>query len=608
MPSLSPPVKSGTSALTQNWREYEVMRPKLVATSGPLVGQSFSLPDGQGCVGRAPNNWIAVKSATMSRQHFVVEHKDRAWRLADLDSRNGTFVNEEPVREKWLEHGDRIQAGEAEFLFVLEEDSSVQREALTDSVVTKTVYVHKGESSFLRPWAGAAVAERRLSALLRIGAAVQGAGALRDVQAVLDTQVKDLMPADKVEITTGEGGDSALLAEDTLGGNSMWTIRVPLRIASRSYGALVIRSAQTLTNDHLDLAVAMAALIAGPVDSLWRIEQLERDLRRSRAEGGQEMEFVGDSVAMDRVHELIRKAAPTQATILLTGENGTGKELAARAIHRTSPRVSRPFIAVNCAALKDTLMESEMFGHEKGAFTGAVLQRKGRVEMAEGGTLFLDEVGELEAPIQAKLLRLLQEREYERVGGSRTLKADVRFIAATNRDLKEEIKTGRFREDLFYRLNVVSIVMPPLRERREDIPVLVTHFLQRAAVLCKRRVVGVSPAAREVLMQHDWPGNVRELHNAIERAVVLGSSEWIEVEDLPEDLLESDSGSHLPVFHEAVRDSKKRQIREAIQKANGNISEAARALALHPNYLHRLVTRMGLRDSIRTDRASVQKG
>ncbi|MBL8292519.1 MAG: sigma-54-dependent Fis family transcriptional regulator, partial [Bryobacterales bacterium] len=435
-----------------------------------------------------------------------------------------------------------------------------------------------------------------------------GVGALREIQAVLDAQVKELMPADKVEITTGEGGDSALLAEDNLGGNSMWTIRVPLRIGSRSYGALVIRSADTLTNDHLDLAVAMAALVAGPVDSLWRIEQLERDLRRSRSEGGLEMEFVGDSVAMDRVHELIRKAAPTQATILLTGENGTGKELAARAIHRTSPRVSRPFVAVNCAALKDTLMESEMFGHEKGAFTGAVLQRKGRVEMAEGGTLFLDEVGEIEAPLQAKLLRLLQEREYERVGGSRTLKADVRFIAATNRDLKEEIKAGRFREDLFYRLNVVSIAMPPLRERREDIPVLVTHFLQRATVLCKRRVVGVSPAAREVLMQHDWPGNVRELHNAIERAVVLGSSEWIEVEDLPEDLLESDSGSHLPVFHEAVRDSKKRQIREAIQKANGNISEAARALALHPNYLHRLVTRMGLRDSIRTDRASVQKG
>lgn len=188
------------------------------------------------------------------------------------------------------------------------------------------------------------------------------------------------------------------------------------------------------------------------------------------------------------------------------------------------------------------------------------------------------------------------------------MKADVRFIAATNRDLKEEIKAGRFREDLFYRLNVVSIGMPPLRDRREDIPVLVAHFLERASVLCKRRVVGVSPAAREVLMQHDWQGNVRELHNAVERAVVLGSSEWIEVEDLPEDLLESASGSKLPVFHEVVRDSKRRQILDAIQKANGNISEAARALALHPNYLHRLVTRMGLRDSIRVDRTATQKG
>lgn len=584
------------------------MQPKLVATSGPLVGQSFNLPDGQGCVGRAPNNWVAVKSATMSRQHFLIEHKDDGWRLADLDSRNGTFVNEEPVREKWLQHGDRIQAGEAEFLFVLEDDSGTRLEGLTDSVVTKTVYVHRGESSFLRPWVGAAVAERRLSALLRIGAGVQGAAAVREIQAVLDGQVRELMPADKVEITGGDAGDSALLAEDTLAGKPVWTIRVPLRVGTRSYGALVIRSESPLTNDHLDLAVAMAALVAGPVDSLWRIEQLERDLRKTRAEGNQDMEFVGDSVAMERVYELIRRAAPTNATILLTGENGTGKELAARAIHRTSPRVGRAFVAVNCAVLKDTLMESEMFGHEKGAFTGAVIQRKGRVEMAEGGTLFLDEVGELEAPLQAKLLRLIQEREFERVGGSRTLKADVRFIAATNRDLKEEIKAGRFREDLFYRLNVVTIAMPPLRERREDIPVLVAHFLERAAVLCKRRVRGVSPAAREVLMQHDWPGNVRELHNAVERAVVLGSSEWIEVEDLPEDLLESTPGTKLPVFHEVVRDSKKRQILEAIQKANGNVSEAARALALHPNYLHRLVTRMGLRDSIRVDRTPGQKG
>jgi len=598
----------GHSAGLENRREYGDMQPKLVGTSGPLVGQSFTLPDGQGCVGRAPNNWVAVKSATMSRQHFLVEHKDNGWRLADLDSRNGTFVNEEPVREKWLQHGDRIQAGEAEFLFVLEEDGGSPREVPTDSVVTKTVYVHRGESSFLRPWMGAAVAERRLSALLRIGTAVQGAAAMRDIQAVLDAQVKELMPAEKVEITGGDGGDTALLAEDTLGAGSVWTIRVPLRAGTRSYGSLVIRSGNVLTNDHLDLAVAMAALVAGPADSLWRIEQLERDLRRTRAEGSQDMEFVGDSVAMERVYELIRKAAPINTTILLTGENGTGKELAARAIHRTSTRVGRPFAAVNCAVLKDTLMESEMFGHEKGAFTGAVLQRKGRVEMAEGGTLFLDEVGELQSPLQAKLLRLLQEREFERVGGSRTLKADVRFIAATNRDLKEEIKAGRFREDLFYRLNVVSIGMPPLRDRREDIPVLVAHFLERASVLCKRRVVGVSPAAREVLMQHDWPGNVRELHNAVERAVVLGSSEWIEVEDLPEDLLESASGSKLPVFHEVVRDSKRRQILDAIQKANGNISEAARALALHPNYLHRLVTRMGLRDSIRVDRTATQKG
>jgi Nif-specific regulatory protein len=585
------------------------MHPKLVATAGPLLGQSFPLPGSPSSVGRAPDNWICVKAATISRQHFKIEQVDGAWRLLDLNSRNGTYVNDTRVHEHLLQPGDRIQAGEAEFLFVLDDPAQPPAPPPADTLITKTIYVHEGDSTFFRPAASAALAERRLRALLRIAAAVQKAAALADIQSILDEQVKELIAAAHVELLPGDAHESiAVLSEDTLSGAPLWTIRAPLRLGSKSHGSLLIRSTTRLTSEHLDLAVAVGALVAGPVDNLRRIEQLEGDLRRSRLESGLDAEFVGDSPVMERVYELIRRAAPTQSTILLTGENGTGKELAARAIHRASPRAAKPFVAVNCAALKDTLMESEMFGHEKGAFTGAVLQRKGRVELAEGGTLFLDEVGELQPHLQAKLLRLLQEREYERVGGARTLKADVRFLAATNRDLREEVKAGRFREDLYYRLKVVTITMPPLRERRDDIPLLASHFLQRAASVCKRRVLGISPAARDVLLQHDWPGNVRELHNVIERAVVLGTSEWIEIDDLPEELLENHSAAKLPVFHEAIRDAKKRQILNAIQHAGGNISEAARALSLHPNYLHRLVTRLGLRDSIRSDRAPTSKG
>jgi len=285
--------------------------------------------------------------------------------------------------------------------------------------------------------------------------------------------------------------------------------------------------------------------------------------------------------------------------VLVLGENGTGKELAARAVHRNSSRSRKQFVAINCATLKDALLESELFGHEKGSFTGAVAQKKGRIELAEGGTLFLDEIGELHPGLQAKLLRVLQEREYERIGGTQTLKTDIRLIAATNRDLQDAVRDGEFRRDLFYRLNVVTLTMPALRDRRDDIPLLAAHFLHQLTKRCNRPVRGISPDARAILVRHDWPGNVRELQNTIERAVVLGSSEEIQVEDLPEALLESaPAGSALPVYHQAVQDTKRRQVLDAIAQAQGNISEAARRLGVHPNHLHRMVTKLGLRGEI----------
>jgi len=244
--------------------------------------------------------------------------------------------------------------------------------------------------------------------------------------------------------------------------------------------------------------------------------------------------IVGDSPELRSVFEIIRRAAPTRATVLILGESGTGKELVAHAIHEESPRAERPFVKVNCAALSETLLESELFGHEKGSFTGALGRREGRFELAHDGTLFLDEIGDVSPALQIKLLRVLQQQEFERVGGIQTLKVDVRIVAATNKNLAEEVRQGKFREDLFYRLNVVAVTLPPLRSRKSDIPELASHFVDKFSQLYNKKISGVSKAALNGFLAYDWPGNVRELGNVIERAVVLASNHSeIGLEDLP---------------------------------------------------------------------------
>ncbi len=243
--------------------------------------------------------------------------------------------------------------------------------------------------------------------------------------------------------------------------------------------------------------------------------------------------IIGDAPELQGVYSLIHQAAPTRATVLILGESGTGKELVAQALHELSPRKDKPFVKVHCAALSEGLLESELFGHERGAFTGAVGRKEGRFELADGGTLFLDEIGEISPAVQVKLLRVLQSREFERVGGTQTLKVDVRIVAATHRDLEAEVKAGRFREDLYYRLNVVAVTLPPLRRRKGDIPALVSHFLERWNTAYGKNVKGLAPGTLQALMSHDWPGNIRELENAVERAVVLAQGEELTADDLP---------------------------------------------------------------------------
>jgi two-component system response regulator HydG len=254
--------------------------------------------------------------------------------------------------------------------------------------------------------------------------------------------------------------------------------------------------------------------------------------------------LLGTAPAFRAVLETLRQAAPTSATVLLTGESGTGKELAARLVHDLSPRAGRPFVPIHCAAIPESLLESELFGHERGAFTGAVARKEGRFERADGGTLFLDEVGEMSPSVQVKLLRFLQDGTLERVGGTETVRVDVRVVAATNKDLAAEVKAGRFREDLFYRLDVVSVRLPPLRDRREDVPLLAMAFLRRSAEKNEKRLTGFTPAAVAALERYGWPGNVRELMHAVERGVILSRGEAVDVADLPESIRETAGGAH----------------------------------------------------------------
>ena len=305
--------------------------------------------------------------------------------------------------------------------------------------------------------------------------------------------------------------------------------------------------------------------------------------------------IIGVSPAMQDVFETIRQAAPTRATVLIQGESGTGKELVARALHQCSPRRDGPFVPVHCAALAPTLLESELFGHEKGAFTGAVERRRGRFEMADGGTLFLDEIGEIDASLQVKILRVLEERKFERVGGTETLSVDVRLVTATNRDLRKKVAEGTFREDLFYRLYVVNLSLPPLREREGDVVLLAQHYLKTLAAENGKKTQSLSPEAMDVLAAYPWPGNVRELRNVIERMVVLGTGSRLEVRDLPAAV--RDAGAGGARTGRGLRDAERQLIEEALRRHQDNRTKAAQDLGISRRTLHRKLNEFGLRTS-----------
>jgi len=364
---------------------------------------------------------------------------------------------------------------------------------------------------------------------------------------------------------------------------------------------IYLKRAAFFEEADFQMVTAISQIASLAIENAFHLEWLQSEVKRLEQDLNVECDLLGESGLMTELRRRIARVAPSDTTVLILGESGTGKELVARAVHRNSLRALKPFVAISCAALTETLLESELFGHEKGAFTGAIGQKIGKLEAAKGGTVFLDEVGEVPLPMQAKLLRVLQQREVERVGGMRSIPLDFRLIAATNRNLEDAVRKGTFRQDFFYRLNVVTLHAPSLRSRCEDILPLAQHFVARYGEKCGRKIAGISPEARALLRSYEWPGNVRELENAIERAVVLGSSDMLLAEDLPEALREGQqpAASTCGLLHDAVNGAKRAVVQRAFEQANNDHEEAARLLGVHPNYLYRLIKNMMLQPALR---------
>jgi Nif-specific regulatory protein len=622
--------------------------PRLVAVTGFMSGEVFPLTGSEVTFGRDAGNTICFADPALSRRHCAFRPDERGWAVHDLESSNGTFVNGVQITTHALTEGDRVSIGGSVLLFVSAATRPSPNVDLVDAdIIAQTTRLPIDEAVYLKraPAApGASRTEHGLRALLTISTVINSLRSEDELHSELLTLLRDLVPVDGAaiilpradgELQVVEGGgasrspvqvsrhivrrvlservgvlsrDAAVsrsLAVDALAFAHVGSLLcVPMAVRQTSLGAIYLVSPEraAFDDEHLQLVTAVARIAAIAMENVRHVAALERETERLHADLAVGHNIVGESAPMQRVYERLARVARADTTVLITGETGTGKELAARAIHLNSVRSRRPFVAINCAALAETLLESELFGHERGAFTGAVAQKKGRIELADGGTLFLDEVGELAPTLQGKLLRVLQERELERVGGTRPIKVDIRVISATNRTLADEVRAGRFREDLYFRLNVVTLEMPPLRERRSDIAPLARHFLNRFAPKAGRRLSGLSQAALTYMTAYEWPGNVRELENAIERAAVLGSTEEILPEDLPDAIVEAsvarveaaDEGS----FHAAVMETKKAAIVQAFRAAGNSYTEAARLLGVHPNYLHRLVRNLGLKATL----------
>jgi DNA-binding NtrC family response regulator len=528
---------------------------RLVVIEGPDTGREFELRMRGTKIGRDEKCDIQLSDPTVSRNHGLVELRDGALTFV---AEKRTLINGAEVSEHRLESGDEIVIGATRLAFLPADGVAVTKASshVTMEVSSRQLLALTGRDDRAR---------RHLAAIAQLGDRLRAeAAAGRDAvaRAACDAARTALEAHRAFVLSSGKRPAPVAAA---IGPNESSQLQIPQELIDK-----VINQRQVVTAESGGRAL-IAAPVHGGADEVVAVLWIDRkgaaweeadslaagclahltgaawvgadtrDQLSRRAEALEERytdgEFVGRSAAAQRVVDFVARVGPSDATILLGGESGSGKEMVARAIHRASRRAKGPCVAVNCAALTETLIESELFGHEKGAFTGATEKKAGRFEMADRGTLFLDEVGELPLGLQTKFLRVLEERRFERVGGQKAIEVDVRVVAATNRDLQEMVKRGQFREDLYYRLSVIHIEVPPLRDRLDDVPGLADHFLAKFRHQAARRISGFSQDAIAAMTRYSWPGNVRELRNAVERAIVLGDREQIIAQDLPPQVL-----------------------------------------------------------------------
>jgi len=576
------------------------MEAELIVVEGPLLGTRYALGADEVRIGRAASAHVRLTDHLAAPDHCVVRRREGRYQIADRRSGTGTYVNGMRTGEHWLEPGDQVSVGET--VLVYREDTPAAAADSHHHTLLRAcglLFLFRALAVAQSPRHRATLAEQLLRLIADIVPVSGGVVMLGSAPEEVRTAAREM----GAEAGLGELA-ARVFGEGVVVDAEKRAIAVSLPTRGAVAGAMVAlfpAGEEANLVEHRETLIAIATLATAALETARQVEQLQAENAQLLERlGTDDASIVGQSPAMGKLQQMIARVAPLDTSVLILGESGTGKELVARALQRQSPRAAKPFIAINCAALTETLLESELFGHEKGAFTGAVAQKRGKLELGEGGTIFLDEIGELAPPLQAKLLRVLQQREFERVGGTSTHKLDVRLIAATNRDLVAAARQGTFREDLYHRLNVVALRVPPLRERAADIPALARHFLERASARCHRRVTDISPEAERYLMSYSWPGNVRELENAIERAVVLGESDTLLPEDLPETVLEAAPVPQTPgALQPSVTEGKRQLILAAWQQSGGDLNLAAGRLNIHPNSLRRLLRTLHLREMLR---------
>jgi len=611
---------------------------RFVVVGGMDDGAAFALASGEHVVGRGVGVEIALADESVSRRHAVVTVTDEGVTVLDLDSHNGTRVNGQPVKSAQLLEGDEVRFGDSRLVL---EPAAAQ--------ATATVSVQHTEQPADRAerarWQATALPEdrRRLAILYEVGNAINSAVGVPEFIERILASIFEAVPAERGAILLWDeeeeewvpagvrvrapGEDPGGLAVSRAIIDEAFEVGGPIRSpdaaadsrfgASDSIAAFAIRSTiccPLLVRDervgvlHLDTRRATAAFTEADVRLVGAIanqaaiaianarlhDTLRKENIRLRRALGTRHCIVGNSQAVRDLMRLVRRVSRSDATVLLRGESGTGKEVVARTLHALSPRRGRAFVCVNCAAVPETLLESELFGHEKGSFTGAVERRLGRFEQANGGTIFLDEIGEMPPSTQAKILRVLQEREFQRVGGTQSIRVDVRLVASTNRDLEAAIENEQFRSDLYYRLKVIEITLPPLRERRDDIPLLCDHFLGGIARDMGRQPPEVDPAATRALAAYPWPGNVRELRNVLERAMVLGVGRRLLPRHLPREVRRRTAAVDELGDELSLAGSEQRHIAEVLDFTGWNKSRAATLLAISRPRLDRKIREYGL--------------